>query len=151
MNKVIQYLQLNFLPHSVDAGLLILRLWFGLSLFLLHGKGKLMGFSTMSQKFPPLFGLSSSASLSMAIFTEVVAALLLVVGLFTRLAALNAVITFAVAFFIVHKASLASGPGSGEPAFVYLAVFVTLLVAGPGRFSLDAMLNRSAAARTDYR
>jgi putative oxidoreductase len=42
-----------------------------------------------------------------------------------------------VAFFLVHKMAL-KGPGSGELAFTYLAAFVVLLLAGPGRFALDA-------------
>jgi uncharacterized membrane protein YphA (DoxX/SURF4 family) len=41
---------------------------------------------------------------------------------------------------MVHHAVLRPGPESGELAFLYLAGFVGVLIAGPGRFSLDAVL-----------
>jgi putative oxidoreductase len=63
---------------------------------------------------------------------------LVALGLLTRLAAFILVINLGVAFFLVHKASLAMGAGSGELAFVYLAGFVAVFLAGPGRFSLDS-------------
>lgn len=140
-----QLLQLDFLPRSADAGLLALRLWLGLSLLLLHGWSKLTGFSQMADKFPDPLGLGSAGSLVLAIFAEVLCALLLVLGLCTRAAAAVLAINMATAFFLVHKAAL-SGEHSGELAFIYLAGWVTLLVVGAGRFSLDARLAPSAAA-----
>ena len=50
-----------------------------------------------------------------------------------------------VAFFVVHKAALA-GPNNGELAFVYLGGFVTLIIAGAGRFSFDARLGANKVA-----
>jgi len=143
MKRLIDFAQFNFLPHSFDLGLLTLRLWLGLSLALLHGWGKLTGFSAMSDKFPDPLGVGSPASLAMTVFGEFVCGALLALGLFTRFAAAVLVITMGVAFFVMHGASLKMGPGSGELAFVYLAGFVTLFLAGPGRFSLDAQLSRA--------
>jgi putative oxidoreductase len=114
---------------------------------LLHGKGKLLGFAEVSQKFPDVLGIGSSASLALAVFAEAICALLLAIGLLTRFAALNLVVTMAVAFFIVHKAALAQGERSGEMAFIYLSGFVTLLISGGGRFSLDAMLQKGPVSR----
>lgn len=151
MNKAISFLQLNFLPRSVDAGLLVLRLGLGLSLFWLHGLGKAMKFSELLQKFPDPLGIGHPASATLAVFAETICALLLALGLFTRFAALNIAVTMAVAFSLVHKFAL-SGEYSGELAYLYLLASVPLFIAGPGRFSLDAMLNRSTtAAPTDYR
>jgi putative oxidoreductase len=76
----------------------------------------------------------------MTIFAEVVCAVLLAMGLFTRFAAAVLTILMAVAFFVVHSSAL-SGPASGEMAFIYLGGFVTLLLTGAGRFSLDAKLS----------
>jgi len=148
MKKLLLILQLNFLPRSADAGLLVLRLWLGLSLLLLHGKAKLLGFAEMYQKFPDPLGVGSTASLALAVFAEVVCSALLALGLLTRFAALSAAVTMGVAFFIVHKGSLAMGSGSGELAFIYLAGFVTLVIAGPGCLSLDACLQRARAVET---
>lgn len=137
--KILRLLQLDFLPRSVDAGLLVLRLWLGLSLLLLHGRAKLAGFSEMSGKFPDPLGIGSPTSLTLAIFAEVLCAILLVLGLFGRAAAAVLVIQMVTAFFLVHQLAL-TGAHSGELAFVYLAGFVALLIAGPGHFSLDAKL-----------
>ena len=138
-------LQLDFLPRSTDAGLLVLRQWVGLSLLLLHGWSKLASFSEMAGKFPDPIGLGSSTSLALAIFAEVACALLIVVGMFNRAAALTQTILMSVAFFAVHKAAL-SGPGSGELAFIYLGGIVALLITGAGHFSLDAKLGANKAA-----
>lgn len=131
-----RFLRLDFLPHSVDVALLLLRLWFGLSLLVLHGWGKLTHFSATAAKFPDLFGIGATATTALAILGEVVFAGLLALGLFTRLAALGSAVTMAVAFTMAHGAKLI-GPASGEMAFLYLGAFVTLFVAGGGRYSVD--------------
>lgn len=137
MTTMLSFLRLSFLPKSTDLGLLALRLWLGATMLINHGLPKLTNFETMSSKFPALFGLSSQVNLGLAVFGEVACSALLIVGLFTRLASLSLAITMAVAFFVVHKASLAAGPGSGELAFIYLAGYVTLLLTGAGRYSVD--------------
>jgi len=143
MKRLIDLAQLNFLPRSTDLGLLVLRLWLGLSLVLLHGWGKLMGYSAMSGKFPDPLGVGAPASLALAVFAEFVCATLLALGLFTRFAAAVLAINMAVAFFVVHGASLKMGPGSGELAFIYLAGFVALFISGGGRFAMDAQFSRT--------
>jgi putative oxidoreductase len=128
---------LSFLPKSSNAGLLILRLSVGLSMLLLHGRDKLLNFSATAEKFPALFGMSSTVNAGLAVFAEVVCSALLILGLFTRFAALMLAITMGTAFFIIHKSSLIAGPGSGELALVYLVAYVTLLFTGAGKFSVD--------------
>jgi putative oxidoreductase len=136
----LKILRLEFLPPSSDLALLTLRVWLGLTLLFNHGLGKLTKFNEMASEFPDPLGIGHTASLTLAVFGEVVCSALLVLGLFGRFAAVGVGVTMAVAFFLVHQAKLAMGPGSGELAFVYLAGFVALLIAGPGRFSLDQML-----------
>lgn len=139
MKQLIDLAQLNFLPRSTALGLLVLRVWLGLSLVLLHGWAKLANFSAMAGKFADPIGAGPQGALALTVFAEVVCATLLALGLFTRFAAAVLAIMMSVAFLAVHKGAL-SGPASGETAFVYLAGFVTLLIAGAGRFSLDARL-----------
>src|SRR5438270_7468366 len=116
-------------------GLLILRVWLGLSL-LHHGWGKLSNFKDMSSKFPDPLGVGHTTSLALVVFAEVLCAILLALGFITRFAALVTSINVGVAFFAVHKAAL-SGEHSGELAFIYLAGFVALFFAGAGKISLD--------------
>jgi putative oxidoreductase len=134
-----KFLHLNFLPRSADVALLVLRVGFGLSLLCLHGWGKLMNFSALLQKFSDPLGIGKTASLSLATTGEVVCAALLVLGLLTRVAAIGAGTTMAVAFWFVHSHRL-SGPGNGELAFLYLASCAALFVAGAGKYSVDAQL-----------
>lgn len=129
-------LQLAFLPSSVDLALLVLRAWAGLSMVALHGWGKVGRFGPLSSTFADPFGIGPFPSLVLAAGFEVVGAVLLVLGLFTRLAALAGMVTMGVAFAYVHGTRL-SGPGNGELAFVYLAIFTALFLAGPGRYSMD--------------
>ena len=134
-----KFLHLNFLPRSADLALLILRLWHGAMLLLLHGWGKATGFSSLAEKFADPFGIGKTPSLVLAIFGEVVCTVLLVLGLYTRVAALGAGATMATAFWFAHGGRL-TGQGNGELAFLFLGVFLALFFAGAGRYSLDAKL-----------
>lgn len=129
-------LQLEAVPRSADLGLLVLRLWLGLSMATLHGWGKLSGLLGGTVKFPDILGIGATPALVLVIFAEFFCSLFLVVGLWTRLAALTLVITMSVAFFMAHGAKLA-GQASGELPFVYLAGYLVVLIAGAGKFSVD--------------
>lgn len=136
MNVVVKFFQLGFIPRSADLALLVLRLWLGLTILLNHGWAKFAGFSQMSAKFPDPLGIGPATSLGLAVFAEVAMGALLALGLFTRFAALVLVIELGVAFMKVHGHAL-GGPMSGELAFLYLAGFVTILIAGGGKLSVD--------------
>jgi putative oxidoreductase len=124
---------------SANFALLVLRLWIGFEMLLVHGLDKLMHFNAYSQKFLDPFGIGPTASLALSVFAEFFVSMLIILGLFTRWSALVLIINMTVAFIGVHKAAL-SGPGAGELAFLYLMVYVVLFLAGPGRFSADKLL-----------
>ncbi len=134
-----KFLQLNFLPTSTDVALLVARVWFGASMLVLHGWGKLTGFGKLAESFPDLFGIGKAPTAALAVFGEVVCAALLVAGLFTRVAAGGLAVTMAVAFFMAHGGKL-TGQGNGEMAFLYLGAYVVLFCTGGGRFAVDAKL-----------
>ena len=125
-----------------SMALLVARLWFGLTMLFNHGLDKLAHFKDIVGTFPDPLGLGQEASLVLVVFAEVLGALLLTVGMFTRLAAAVLVIDMFVAFLMVHKTAL-NGQGSGELAFLYLAGYVVLLIAGGGLFSLDTIAFRN--------
>lgn len=126
--------------------MLALRIWFGGALFFLHGMDKLQNFSEMATKFPnvfaPYLNVSPTINLSLAIGAEAVASACVVLGLFSRLSALACGFTMVMGFFVAHKAAL-SGPGNGELAFMYMGAFLAIFFAGPGRFSVDAVIARN--------
>lgn len=121
-----------------DLGLLLLRLSVGL-LMLTHGLPKLLNFQVMLEKFADPIGLGVPLSLTLAIGAEVGCSLLLIVGLATRLAAFPLMFTMAVAFFLVHGADPL---GDKELPLLYMLSYVTLMLTGPGRFSVDHWLMR---------
>ena len=118
--------------------LLVARLWFGLTMLFNHGFEKLAHFNDIVGTFPDPLRVGQEASLVLVVVAEVLGALLLTVGFMTRVAAAVLVIDMFVAFLMVHKAGM-TGQSSGEMAFLYLAGFVTLAIAGGGLFSLDTL------------
>jgi len=129
-------LRLEFIPLNSDLGLLLLRLAFGGSMLALHGWGKLAKLIGGNASFPDLLGIGSVPTLLLVIFAEVICSALLVVGAYTRFAALFHVATMGMAFFVVNSARLI-GPTNGELPFLYLAAAVVLLIAGAGKYSVD--------------
>lgn len=120
----------------VDTGLLILRLGMGL-LMMGHGWGKVVDLLQGKEGFPDPLGLGSLPSLALAAFAEFLCALLVVVGLKTRWAAVPLVITMVVAAFVVH----ASDPFSTKEFPLLFAIgFLALALTGAGRYSIDARL-----------
>lgn len=139
MNIAIKFLQLRFIPASIDLALLVLRVWIGGAMLLLHGWPKLVAFQQNVATFSDPLGIGPHASYILVVLAEAVASVLLILGLFTRLGAVLGGVAMAVAFFLAHGGKL-SGTGNGEVAFLYLGAYVTLFLAGGGFFSVDMKL-----------
>lgn len=144
-----------FIPSEdsdlTHMALLVARLWFGLTMLFNHGLEKLTHFNEIVGTFPDPLRLGQEASLVLVVFAEVLAALLLSVGFMTRIAAAVLVIDMFVAFLMVHKAGMTAQSG-GELAFLYLAGYVILCIAGGGLFSLDTVVfGRSGRSKLQQR
>jgi putative oxidoreductase len=126
---------------SIDVALLVLRLWAGLVLFSQHGLVKITHFSQMSGHFPNPIHVGPVPTLLFAALSDGICSLLVAIGLATRYAALIVVINLMTAFTLVHQFKL-SGQHSGEVPFLIAGAFLTIVIAGAGRFSLDAALSR---------
>lgn len=139
MNKLLKLL-FPVGPYTARESwfLLAMRVLFGL-LLMSHGMAKWSNFDAMSASFPDLLGLGSTTALVLAIFGEVICSAGFILGAFYRLALIPMIFTMSMAFFVVH----AHDPFSvKELAFVYLAVFVLMFLAGPGSYSLDNLIAR---------
>ncbi len=122
-----------------SLGLLILRLGAGGLMLGAHGWGKLMTFSEKSGKFPDPLGVGSQASLGLVVFAEVFCAAAIILGLFTRLAAIPLLITMLVAAFVIHG----NDPfQKQEFALLYAVPYLALIFTGAGAFSADRGLSR---------
>ena len=123
---------------AYNTGLLILRLGAGI-LMANHGYAKLENYNEMKLKFMEFMGLSPSITLALLIFAELVCAILIVIGLFTRLACIPLIISCTYALWKSHNWDVF---GAGELATLFLAAFITLLFTGPGKASIDNMISK---------
>lgn len=135
---------LNLLIHEwkigIDSGSLILRLVFGFVLLYGHGFEKLtVIFSGQEIQFMDPIGIGANTSFYMAAFAEGICAILLILGLFSRLATFILAINFLVVF-IFHAFIAGDGFAVLELRFFYLFAFIALTLTGPGKFSLDYLL-----------
>ena len=122
---------------NINVLLLILRVVSG-GFMLVHGVGK---FSTLIGddpiKFADPIGIGETASLALAVFSEVFCAVFLIVGFSTRLAAIPLIITMLVAAFIVHGND---GFGKQELPLLYATIYSVIAIAGAGKFSIDNLI-----------
>jgi putative oxidoreductase len=123
------------LAASAPKMLSILRIMTGL-LFLEHGAQKFLA-------FPPGEYAGSGLALSnlgaYAGIVELVAGALIAIGLLTRPAAFIASGTMAVAYFYAHAPqNFFPVNNMGDAAILYCFVFLYLVFAGPGPWSVDA-------------
>jgi putative oxidoreductase len=116
----------------------ILRIVAGL-LFMEHGLMKLAHFPAPQPGAPdPL-----PAILVAAAVIEVVGGALITLGLFTRIAAFICSGEMAVAYFTAHfPQSPWPGVNQGGEAILFCFVFLYLVFAGPGLWSLDAAIRK---------
>lgn len=129
-----------FPQHCREKGIsiliLCLRVFFGI-VFFTHGLDKMMNFNQLSYTFPSAFGFGSYMTLMVSIFAEFCCSLFLISGLLVRLTVIPMIISMAVAFFDVHDAMFPEG----ELALIYLIVFLILYFTGPGRYSIDYLID----------
>ncbi len=136
-------LLLKSIPANSDSGLLALRLVAVTSLLMKHGLEKTVGFSQMygmALKFhmDPI-GIGVLPTLLYAAFADGICTVLMIRGVATRWAALFSFINIAVAWAFVHHFAFFGQPQGdhGELIVLYLAIMVTLFLAGAGKYSID--------------
>jgi len=134
-------MELSWLSRWQPQLLALLRIVTGL-LFVEHATQKFFAFPAT---FPvhPLPPMLVAAGV-----IELVAGLLVTVGLFTRLAAFIASGEMAVGYFVGH-ASKGFWPAvnGGEGAILFCFIFLYLAAAGPGAWSIDGARLRNAPIR----
>lgn len=119
------------LSAYAPQALAVLRIVTGL-LFLLHGTQKVLGFPA-TEMAPPLMSLFGLAGI-----IEIVTGVLVLVGFFTRPAAFLASGTMAVAYWMAHApANLFPTNNGGDAAILFCFVFLYLVFAGPGAWSVN--------------
>lgn len=127
---------------SIAHGLL--RIVAGL-LFLFHGLVKIFGFPPGAQpgQVEPLTLMGVGGAI------ELVAGVLIMIGLFSRTAAVIASGEMAVAYWMFHAPqNLYPVINQGDAAILYCFVFLFIAAAGPGAWSVDGLrASRATGAR----
>jgi putative oxidoreductase len=107
-------------------------------LFFEHGSAKLFGFPPPPMPAPALFSLGWFSGA-----IELVGGALAAAGLFTRAAAFIMSGEMAVGYFMAHAPqSFFPLINRGDGAILYCFIFLYLVFAGPGPWSLDALIWR---------
>jgi putative oxidoreductase len=120
-----------------DLGLLLVRLLAG-GMMLTHGLPKFDRlFGEGPVKFADPFGLGSEISLGLVLFAEVGCSILVMLGFKTRWATIPLMITMLVAAFYAHAADPF---GKKELSLLFFTLFLSILISGGGRYSLDYMM-----------
>ena len=130
--------------HSqvASVGLLILRLMVGVQMAAHHGVHKVLDFSAKATSFWDPFAIGSQYSLGLVTFAELGCAILLVLGLGTRLAAFPLAVAMGVAAVWFHLITKGHDIAQAELPLLYMGGALALLFLGPGRFSIDQMLTK---------
>jgi len=132
-------LSVKYSAAAFNFSMLLLRIFFGVLILTKYGYSKIVKFEELHTRFYSLFGIGSTLSLILVIFAEVICSAFIVLGLFTRLAAIPLIITMLVVIF---------GADAGKPfteselAILYLGAFITFLLCGPGKISVDGLINK---------
>lgn len=105
----------------------------------LHGLDKLQKFDTLKVDFYSFMGMGPKTSLILAIVSELFCSLFIIIGLFTR---------FTVTLLIITMLVIIFGHDKGKPilesevALLYLTAYISLLLCGPGKISIDGMISK---------
>ena len=117
-----------------NIGLLLLRIVFCGAMIYGHGLGKLNKLIDGNFKFSDPIGIGEAPTLFLAVFSEFIAPIFILIGFKTKFFSFFPAATMFVAAFIVHL----SDPFSRmEKAILFLAVFVFFMIYGPGKYSID--------------
>ena len=117
-----------------NIALLILRLVFAGSMLYGHGLGKLNKLISGDLSFGNPIGIGEAPTLILAVFSEFFAPIFILIGFKTKFFSFFPAATMFVAAFIVH---MGDPFGRVEKALLLLAVFVILMLTGPGKYSID--------------
>jgi len=125
-------------PLNSDRDALIVRLILG-GLFTWHGYDALAHYDLYLSMSRSVIGLGAHLEFNLVVFSQFICGILIVLGLFTRLAVIPIFITMTVAFFVAHKNDAFF---QKELPFVYWLLCIAVFMMGSGRYSIDHHLQK---------
>ena len=117
-----------------NIALLILRVVFAGSMLYGHGLGKLNRLLEGNLSFSNPLGIGEIPTLLLAVFSEFLAPIFIIIGYKTKFFSFFPAVTMFVAVFIVHWGDPF---GRVEKALLFLTIFLILMMTGAGKYSID--------------
>lgn len=124
---------------NIDVSLLLIRIAAG-GFMLSHGYGKMVKLFNGTFEFADPIGLGVELSLVLTVFSEVLCALFIVLGILPRFAAIPLIITMIVIVFVVHASD---GFSKQELPLFYLISYLVILLLGAGKYSLQRLFSKN--------
>lgn len=126
-----------------DIILFVVRVFIGFAM-LSHGFPKLqLLLEGGNIQFYDFFGMGPTVTLTLTVFAEFACSIFLILGLFTRVALGFLVFTMVIAGFVVHGADPFE---KREMSLIYLSIYLLFMVFGPGKISVDFMIEKRKRA-----
>jgi putative oxidoreductase len=125
---------MGFLTKYQPQLLSVLRIVAGL-LFLEHGMQKIFHFPPMTMAIPP----EAATMVMVAAWIELIGGALILLGLFSRIAAFICSGEMAIAYWVAHvpKGGLFPAVNGGDAAILFCFVFLYIAAAGPGPLAVN--------------
>lgn len=132
---------------------LFLRLFVGI-MFMQFGIRHLVYYHELCNDFPSVFGMQSQTCLILMIVIELVCSLFIMVGFLTRLSTIPPIVSMIVAenYIIYDKLGytapyLIDSLHPGYLPIMFIGIYLFILLAGPGKISLDYFVSLMLIAR----
>lgn len=123
----------------IHLPLLFLRVAVSLEIMIVHGLKKIGVGVAEAEKVPDPFNLPYALNQFLATSANLFFPLLVIIGLFTRLAILPTLAVTSMGYFVIHwNDSLIER----DIPFMYTMVYLFLLFTGPGKYSIDYLIAR---------
>ena len=117
-----------------NIALLLLRIAFAGSMLYGHGLSKFYRLIEGDLSFANPIGIGEAPTLVLAVFSEFLAPLFILIGYKTKIFSFFPAATMFVAAFIVH---LSDPFARKEKAILFLIGFIVIMMMGPGKYSID--------------
>ncbi|MDR0393706.1 MAG: DoxX family protein [Tannerella sp.] len=137
MYRLISYI-ISPKATGYNGAILFLRMLFGL-LMITQGITKLCHCEQQAILFSSPLNWDSRLSLIMIIPVEIGCSIFLILGLFTRIAAIPLLLSVMVAVFVTHSADIFA---KKELAVIYAGIYILFMFTGGGELSFDNILHK---------
>lgn len=127
--------------QGCEMAILFLRVFIG-GVMLLHMIGKLQDYDNYVLNFQSIVGLNHATSFALSILFEGLFAVMIIMGVGTRLsAALMAIVMIVSICEALMQGTVTDAESKLE--FIYIGIYISLVISGGGRYAISTMfLNR---------